>query len=125
MAYLEVIARGRVRAGQVDGFRAQVAEIVRLTRERDTQTLRCDWFIDEDAAEFEVHETFPDEQALIEHKMHTMEATALLFRDYATDHRSALYGEVSESFLDLVEQRMGATPEVFSYLQGLERPATV
>jgi len=63
---------------------------------------------------------FSDEQGLIEHKMHTMEATCRLFRDYAYDHRSTLYGEVSESFLHLVKERMGAAPAVFAFLQGLE-----
>lgn len=68
---------------------------------------------------------FPDEQGLIEHKMHTMEATGRLFRDFAYDHQSALYGEVSDDFLNLVKERMGATPALFSFLQGLERAATV
>jgi quinol monooxygenase YgiN len=125
MTYLEVIARARVRPGQLEGFKAQAAEIIRLTREQDTHTLRCDWFINEDGTECEVHEMFPDEQGLIEHKMHTMEATDRLFRDYASDHRSTLYGEVSENFLNLVKERMGAAPAVFSFLQGLERAATV
>ena len=57
--------------------------------------------------------------------MNTMEATAVLFRDYAFDHRSTIYGEVSENFVNLVKERMGAAPAVFSFLQGLERAATV
>lgn len=125
MANLEVIARAKVRPGQLEGFKAQAAEIVRLTRERDTYTLRCDWFINEDGTQCEVHEMFPDEQGLIEHKMHTMEAADRLFRDFAFDHHSTLYGEVSENFLDLVKERMGATPDVFTFLQGLEQSSTV
>jgi quinol monooxygenase YgiN len=125
MAYLEVVARAKVRPGQLEGVKAQAAEILRVTREQDTHTLRCDWFIDEDGTECEVHEMFRDEQGLIEHKMHTMEATGRLFRDYASNHQSTLYGEVSEDFLHLVKQRMGAAPAVFAFLQGLERAATV
>jgi hypothetical protein len=125
MAYLEVIARAKVRPGQLEGVKAQAAEILRVTQEQDTHTLRCDWFINEDGTECEVHELFPDEQGLIEHKMNTMEATAVLFRDYAFDHRSTIYGEVSENFVNLVKQRMGAAPAVFSFLRGLERAATV
>lgn len=96
-----------------------------MTREQDTRTLRCDWFINEDGTECEVHEMFTDEQGLIEHNQHIMEARATLFRDFAYDHRSTLYGEVSENFLNLVKERMGAAPAVFSFLQGLERAATV
>ena len=125
MAYLEVIARATVRPGQLEGFKAQAAEIVRLTQERDTRTLRCDWFINEDGTECEVHEMFADEQGLIEHQMHIMEARTVLFRDYASDHRSTIYGEVSEQFLGLVKERMGAAPTVFSFLQGLGQSATV
>ena len=124
MAYLEVIARAKVRPGQLEGVKAQAAEIVRVTREQDTHTLRCDWFINEDRTECEVRELFPDEQGLIEQKMNTMEATAVLFRDYAFDHHSTIYGEVSQDFIDLVTERMGP-PTVFAFTQGLESPASV
>ena len=120
MDSVEVVARARVRPGQLEGFKTQAAKIVRLSREQDAHTLRCDWYLDEDGAECEVHEMFPDEQSLIEHQIHIMEARTILFRDYATDHRSSIYGEVSQSFLDLVKERMGAAPPVFSFLQGLE-----
>jgi quinol monooxygenase YgiN len=125
MDYLEVIARAKIRPGQVDGVTAQAAEILRLTRERDAHTLRCDWFVNEDGTDLEVHEMFTDEHGLAEHSMHIMEARALLFRDYAYDHRSALYGDVSQGFLDLVEARMGTAPSVFTFLQGLGAPAAL
>src|SRR5437899_1180817 len=70
MAYLEVIARAKVRPGQLEGFKAQAAEIVRVTREKDTHTLRCDWFINEDGTECEVHEAYLSGQGLIEHNTH-------------------------------------------------------
>jgi quinol monooxygenase YgiN len=122
MSHLEVIARARVRPGQLEGVKAQAAEIVRLTREKATHTLRCDWFISEDGTECEVHESFADEQGLIEYKGQTMEAAGRLFREHAYDHRSTLYGEVSANFLTLVHERMGAAPAVFSFLQGLHGP---
>jgi quinol monooxygenase YgiN len=124
MDNLEVIARVKIRPGQLEGFKYQAAEILRATREQDTHTLRCDWFINEDGTECEVHELFPNEQGLIEHKMNTMEATAVLFRDYAFDHHAAIYGEVSQGFIDLVTERMGP-PTVFAFTQGLESPACV
>lgn len=125
MDNLEVIARLKIRPRQFEGFKSQMAEILRVTRERDTHTLRCDWFTNEDGTECEVHELFPNEQGLIEHKMNTMEATTVLFRDYAFDHHSTIYGEISEDFVNLVTERMGAAPAVFSFRQGLERAAAV
>jgi quinol monooxygenase YgiN len=124
MDNLEVIARVKIRPGQFEGFKSQAAEILRLTREKDTHTLRCDWFINEDGTECEVHELFPGEQGLIEHKMNTMEPTAVLFRDYAFDHHAAIYGDVSQGFIDLVTERMGP-PAVFAFTQGLDSPASV
>ncbi|MET9273108.1 hypothetical protein [Kribbella sp. NPDC003557] len=124
MANLEVVARLKVRPGQLEGIKAQAAEILRLTREQDTRTLRCDWFVSEDGNECEVHELFTGEQGLIEHNMHIMAARTTLFRDYAHDHRSALYGEVSQSFVDLVEARMGTPPAVFAFLDGIRPTAT-
>ena len=56
--------------------------------------------------------------------MHIMEARSVLFRDYAYDHQATLYGEVSQDFINLVTERMGA-PTVFSFVQGLEQAATV
>ena len=125
MGKLEVIARIKVRPGQLEEFKTQAAEIVRVTRERDTHTLRCDWYINEEGTECEVHELFPDEQGLIEHKMNTMEATEPLLRDFGFDHQSSIYGEVSDGFITLVKERMGTAPAVFSFLQGLEQPAAV
>ena|SRR5207248_82116 len=122
---LEVIAHAKVREGQLEGFKAQAAEIVRVSREQDTYTLRCDWFINEDGTECEVHEMFPDEQGLIEHQLHIMEARTILFRGYAFDHRSTIYGEVSQDFINLVKERIGAAPTTFSFVHGLEQPATV
>jgi quinol monooxygenase YgiN len=124
MDNLEVIARVKIRPGQLAGLKTQVAEILRATREQDTHTLRCDWFINEDGTECEVHELFPGEQGLIEHKMNTMAATAVLFRDYAFDHHAAIYGEVSRGFINLVTERMGP-PAVFAFSQGLDSPASV
>jgi quinol monooxygenase YgiN len=121
---LEVIARAKVREGQLKGFKAQAAEIVRVSREQDTHTLRCDWFINQDGSECEVHEMFPDEQGLIEHSMHIMEVRAVLFRGYAYDHQATLYGDVSPGLINLVTERMGA-PTVFSFLQGLDESAAV
>jgi quinol monooxygenase YgiN len=124
MDNLEVIARLKIRRGQLEGFKSQAAEILRATRERDTHTLRCDWFLNEDGTECEVHELFPGEQGLIEHKMNTMEATVALFRDYAFDHHATIYGDVSQDFIALVTERMGP-PTVFAFTQGLESPAAV
>jgi len=122
MRDLEVIARMKVRPGELEAFRSHVDEIVRATREKDTRTLRCDFFVSEDGTDCEVHELFPDEQGLIEHKMNTLEPTMVLFRDCAFDHHATIFGEVSDDFVNLVTERMGS-PTVFAFVQGLDAPS--
>jgi quinol monooxygenase YgiN len=124
MAYLEVIARAKVRPGQLEGFKAQAAEIVRVTREKDTHTLRCDWFINEDGTECEVHEAYLSGQGLIEHNTHVMDARAILFGKYAYGHRMTVFGEVSHELRNCPTSTPGGVA-VYSFLQGLQIAAAV
>ena len=55
MGNLEVVAHMKIRPGQLEGFTAQAAEILALTRDKDTHTLRCDWFVTADRAECEAY----------------------------------------------------------------------
>jgi quinol monooxygenase YgiN len=68
MATFELSAHMTVRPGQLEGFKKQAAEIIRLTKEKDTQTLRYDWFLTNDGTECEVRELYESPQGLIEHK---------------------------------------------------------
>lgn len=116
---LELSAHMTVRPGQLEGFQAQVAEIMRLVREQDTQTLRYDWFLSDDGTECEVREAYLSEEGLFEHVGHVREARDTLFRDFADDHLMTVYGTPSPQFLDLAKAH-GAAVRWFSLLQGLE-----
>ena len=124
MRPLEVTAHLKVRPGQLDGFKAQVAEMMRLTREKDTQTIRYDWFIKEDGTECEVHEAYVSAEGLIEHNTHVMEARAVLFEKYAYDHRMSAFGEVSPQLRELGNKHAGGIA-VYSFFQGLEAAAAI
>ncbi|HET7459238.1 MAG TPA: hypothetical protein VFJ74_16430 [Gemmatimonadaceae bacterium] len=124
MSQLEVHAHLKIRPGQLEGFKTQAAEILRITREQDTKTLRYDWFINEDGTDCEVHEAYLNSEGLIEHNAHVMEARAVLFRDYAFDHRMTAFGEVSPQLRELAAKHAGGIA-VYSFLQGLEAAATV
>jgi quinol monooxygenase YgiN len=67
MSTFEVSARLQVRDGKLDGFKQQAAEIMRQTKEKDTRTLRYDWFLSRDGTECEVREAYEDADGLIEH----------------------------------------------------------
>jgi quinol monooxygenase YgiN len=114
----------KIQPGQLEKFKAQAAELIRITREQDTKTLRYDWFLKEDGTECEVHEAYLNEEGLFEHNMHIMEARAVLFRDYAFDHQMTAFGEVSQQLRDLTTKHAGGIT-VYSFLQGLVRTAAV
>ena len=59
----EVMARLKIRDGELDGFKQQAAEMMRQTREKDTKTLRYDWFLSDDGTECEVREGYVDADA--------------------------------------------------------------
>ena len=124
MANLELHAHLKIRPGQLGGFKVQAAELMRLTREKDMQTIRYDWFISEDGTECEVHEAYLSGQGLIEHNTHVMDARAILFDKYAYDHRMTVFGEVSQELRELFTKHAGGVA-VYSFLQGLETAAAV
>lgn len=117
----EVTARLKVRGGELDGFKRQAAEMMRLTREKDTKTLRYDWFISDDGTQCEVREGYEDADGLLEHAHHVTEAREKLFRDHAYDHDMTIYGEPSPALAELMERLAGHVEfNRYSFLQGLE-----
>ena len=117
----EAAARVKIREGELEGFKRQAAEIMRLTKEKDTKPLRYDWFLSDDGTECELRESYVDADALLEHQHHIGEAKAKLFREFADDHTMTLYGEPSPALADLIEAMTGAvTFRQFSFFQGLD-----
>jgi steroid delta-isomerase-like uncharacterized protein len=120
-AIFEVAARLKVRDGELKGFKRQATEMMRQTRDKDTKTLRYDWFLSDDGTEVEVREGYVDADALLEHAHHVAGARDALFRDFAYDHQMTLYGEASPALAALMEQLAGVVPfKQFSLLQTLD-----
>lgn len=116
----EVTARLKIRDGELDGFRQQAAEVMRLARELDTRTLRYDWFIAADERECEVREGYVDADGLFEHNTHVKEARDTLFRDHAYGHDMTIYGEPSPALTELMDRMAGHVRfHRFSRFQGL------
>jgi hypothetical protein len=125
MNNFELSAHMTVRPGQLPGFKTQAAEIIRLTKERDTQTLRYDWFLSKDGTECEVRELYASPQGLIEHKAHIGAALKDLFEHYADNHFMTIYGEPSQQLLDLVKSlHMEKQIKWFSFEKGLDSPGS-
>ena len=121
MASFELSAHMTVRPGQLEGFKKQAAEIIRLTREKDTQTIRYDWFLTDDGTECEVRELYASPQGLIEHRAHVGAAIDKLFERYADNHFMTIYGEPTRELIDLVKtHHMERHIKWFSFVKGLD-----
>ena len=117
----EVTARLKVREGELDGFKQQAAEMMRQTREKDTKTLRYDWFLSGDGTQCEVREGYVDADGLLEHAHNVAEPRERLFRDFAYGHEMTLYGEPSPALAAAFEALGSAvTYTKYSFFQGLE-----
>jgi len=103
----EVMARLKIRDGELDGFKQQAAEVMRLAREQDTKTLRYDWFIAADETECEVREGYVDADGLLEHNNHVRAARDQLFREHAYGHDMTIYGKPSPALAQLIERMAG------------------
>ena len=113
-----------VRQGQLEGFKRQAAKIIRQAKEKDTKTLRYDWFLSRDQTKCEVHEIHEDSQGLIEHVIHIREARDQLFAKFADDHAIKIYGSPSPELLAMVNAHAhkGVNVQWYSFLKGLESP---
>jgi quinol monooxygenase YgiN len=121
MATFEVSAHMTIRPGMLEGFKAQAAECIRITREKDTRTLRYDWFISNDGTECEVREAYTAPDGLIEHNTNILDARTRLFADYADNHFMTFYGELSPRLAELVKAHLAKNQvKCFSFVKGLE-----
>ena len=123
MSKFEARAHLKVRAGQLEGFKRQAAEMMRVTREKDTGTLAYDWFLSKDETECEVHEAYVDADALVEHALNVRDARDVMFAEFAYDHKMAFYGDPSPRLTALLN-KIGVDAEWFTSLQALESAST-
>jgi quinol monooxygenase YgiN len=120
MSKLEVSARMTVRKGQLEGFKLQAAECIRQTKEKDTKTLRYDWFLSSDGTACEIREAYTDSDGLIEHRMHVGAALDKLFSEFADDHAVNVYGDASPRLVEMGNAQMAGRIRWYSFLQGLD-----
>src|SRR4030095_9163586 len=99
----ELSAHMRVRPGQLEGFKKQAAERIRITKEKDTHTLRYAWSPAGDGG-CEVREAYTGPDGLIEHNKNILEARNKLFKDYADNHFMTFYSEPVAELVDLAQK---------------------
>ena len=124
MAHLEVIVRAKIRPGQLEGQgpsgrdppgdpgEGHAHSALRLVHQRGRNPVR---------GPRDVHRRTSTDRAQDAHHGGGGSALPRLRVRPSVDP----VREVSENFLNLVKERMGTTPAVFSFLHGLDRSATV
>lgn len=123
MARFEVSARMKVRDGQLEGFKRQAAECIRVTREKDTKTLRYDWFLSDDGTEAEIREEYVDSDGFLEHRMNVGDALDKLFSEFADAHTAYGFGDASAKLVEYATAHMPAgSVKWYRFLDGLGGP---
>ena len=119
MSKLEVSARMTIRRGKLEEFKQQAAECIRQTKEKDTKTLRYDWFLSDDQTGCEIRELYESAEGLVEHRMHIGAALDKLFTEFADDHAVSVYGEPSPQLLEMAKRMPAGSVKWYSFLKGL------
>lgn len=120
----EATAKLTIREGQLEGFKRQAAEVMRLMREQDEQPIRYDWFLSADGTECEVREAYDSPDALLAHQFAVADEKIKLIRGFVAGHVMSFYAEPSPALAQALEA-MGAEYRRFSLFQGLEADSEV
>lgn len=115
----EATANLKIREGQLEGFKRQAVEMMRLMRAQDEKPIRYDWFLSADGTECEVREAYDSADALLAHQRPIGEAKMKLFREFLDGHTMSFYDEPSPALVQAL-QTMGTPYRRFSFFQGLE-----
>ena len=120
----EATAKLKIREGELEGFKEDAAELMRLMRDQVEPPTRYDWYLSDDGTECEVREAYESADALLEHQRRIAEAKTKLFREHLAGHTMSFYGEPSPALTQALNA-MGTTYVRFSFLQGLEEDMKV
>jgi quinol monooxygenase YgiN len=113
---LEISAVMKIPKGKLEEFKELAAESIRLSKERDTGTLKYDIYISSDETECEIREEYKNSEAVLEHMVNLSEVQEKQFSDFPLVHVS-VYGDPSPELLEAVKS---FDINVWSFSQGLE-----
>jgi quinol monooxygenase YgiN len=113
---LEISAVMKIPKGKLEEFKELAAESIRLSKEKDTGTLKYDVYISSDETHCEVREEYKNSEALLEHMVNLSEVQENAFIDFPVDHVN-VYGTPSPELLEAVKDM---DIRVYSFSHGLE-----
>ena len=113
---LEISAVMKIPKGKLEEFKELAAESIRLSKEKDTGTLKYDIYISSDETEGEVREEYKNSEAVLEHMVNLSETLEKTSIDFPIVHVN-IYGDPSP---ELLEAAKDINIRVYSFAQGLE-----
>ena len=113
---LEISAFFKIPKGKLEEFKRLATESIRLSKEKDTGTLKYDFYISSDETECEMREEYESSEAVLEHMANLGEHQQEVFSDFPLDHVN-VYGNPSP---ELLEAAKVFDIRVYSFSQGLE-----
>ncbi|MHA2397883.1 MAG: putative quinol monooxygenase [Promethearchaeota archaeon] len=108
----------KIPEGKLEEFKQLAIKHTKLAREKDTGTLKHDWFLSSDQTECVVREEFTSEKALIEHTINTSPLQGL-WGDFSIDH-AKLFGDLSPQLLEMLKGPNISPVKLYSFFMGLD-----
>ncbi len=91
---LQLSAIFKIPEGKLEEFKQQATECIKRSKEKDTGTLRYDWFISSDQAGCEVREEYENSEAVLQHMMNLGPALTKLSTEFPAESLT-VYGDPS------------------------------
>jgi quinol monooxygenase YgiN len=73
MSKIQASARIKIPNGKLEEYEQLIAEYIRQIKDKDTETLQFDWFINNDKTECEIREAYESSEAALAHQDHLRE----------------------------------------------------
>jgi quinol monooxygenase YgiN len=116
MSELRLSVRCDIHDGRQADFKALAAACLDCVRDKDTQTLQYEWFLDEHETRCLILERYPDSDALLEHIANLGELFVALLDTCIM--KVDIFGSPSQKLLDATA---GIPKRVYSFHQGFEK----
>ena len=118
MSEIQVSANFRIPEGMLEEFKQHAAECLNHVKEKDTETIQYDWFLNSDNTECEIREKYQNSNAVLRHQSNVREPLLALFKKFGSPSSLAIYGNPSPELLQYVKAS-GIKIKVLTFLQGL------
>ena len=118
MSEIQVSANFRIPNGMLEEFKQHAAECLKHVKEKDTETIQYDWFLNSDKTDCEIREKYQSSNAVLRHQSNIRGPLLALFKKFGSPTSLVIYGNPSPELLQYAKAS-GIEIMIFTLLQGL------